>query len=215
MKKHILALALLSAIGTAACTGPQHKVPEQTTTIDTTLSGPDRQQDSIALLQLTQRLYRWHETANETGDFDPELTKPTDTVYAGLDQKAHQQRLKDMAETGLFARLFLDRYDQLAAILDREMRNGALVWYVGELPPFGNDADPWCNCQDTPENFLQGIRIVHVSFNKDTASWSWHSQDGTGYRIRALKEQGQWKILYLEGFDPAGFRREMQPARQD
>lgn len=215
MKKQILGLALLSGTGITACNGPGHKAPEQITIADTTLTAPDRQQDSLALLQLTQRLYRWWEAAGRRGDFDPELTQPSDTVYTGLDQKAHQQRLKDMAGTGLFAQSFLDRYDQLAATLDRGMRSGALVWYTGELPPFGNGADPWCNCQDTPENFPQSIRIAQVSFDRDTASWSWYGQDGTGYRVRALKEQGQWKILYLEGFDPAGFLHETQPARQN
>ncbi len=158
-------------------------------------------EDSLALLQLTQKLYHWVEEESKPGDFEPYLTEPNDTVYAGVDLKIHQQRLKEIRQTGLFTQSFLDNYHKIALTIDKEIKAGTLVWNVGELPPFGNGASPWCNCQDVPDNYADKIWIMHISFNKDTASYNWSWGDGLVYPIKVLKENGVWKIDYMEGFD--------------
>ena len=98
--------------------------------------------DSLALLELTRKLYRWVEEESKPGDFEPYLTDPDDTVYAGVDLKLHQQRVKEITETGLFTQTFIDNYHKIALEINRQIKDRALVWNVGELPPFGNGASP-------------------------------------------------------------------------
>lgn len=163
--------------------------------------------DSIALLQLTKKLYQWVEEESRPGDFEPCLTEPDDTVYAGVDLKIHQQRLKKIKETGVFTQTFINNYHKIALTIDKEIKAGTLVWNVGELPPFGNGASPWCNCQDVPGNYADKIWIMHVSVHKDTASYNWSWGNGLVYHIKALKEKGVWKIDHMEGFDADAYIR--------
>lgn len=166
-----------------------------------------RDADSLALLQLTKKLYHWVEEESRLGDFEPYLTEPNDTVYAGVDLKVHQQRLKEIEETGFFTQTFIGNYDTIALAIDKEIKAGKLVWDVGELPPFGNGASPWCNCQDVPDNYADKIWIMHVSVHKDTASYNWSWGNGLVYHIKALKEKGVWKIDHMEGFDAEAYAR--------
>lgn len=157
--------------------------------------------DSLALLQLTQKLYRWTEEKSRGNDFAPYLSLPDDTLYAGIHLTKHRKRLKELEETELFTQGFIDNYNTIALTIDKAIKAKALVWNVGELPPFGNDASPWCNCQDLPDNYAGKIRIMQVSVNRDTASYNWSWGNGLVYHIKALKEKSVWKIDYMEGFD--------------
>lgn len=157
--------------------------------------------DSLALLQLTRKLYHWVEEESKLGNFEPYLTALNDTVYAGMNTGLHQQRLKEISQTGLFTPSFINNYNKIALAIDKQIKNRALIWNVGELPPFGNGASPWCDCQDAPDSYADKIWIMQVSFNKDTASYNWSWGDGLVYHIKALKENGIWKVDYMEGFD--------------
>lgn len=157
--------------------------------------------DSLALLQLTRKLYYWIEEESRLGDFEPYLTNSNDTVYAGINLESHQRRLKEIRETGLFTSAFINNYHKIISETDKQIKDRALIWNVGELPPFGNGASPWCNCQDVPDKYADKIWIMQVSINKDTASYNWSWGNGLVYHIKALKENGVWKIDYMEGFD--------------
>jgi len=157
--------------------------------------------DSLALLKLTRKLYHWVEEESKLGDFEPYLTEPNDTVYAGMNWDLHQQRLKEIRQTGLFTQSFINNYHKIALTIDKQVKSQALIWNVGELPPFGNGASPWCDCQDVPDNYADKIWIMQVLFNKDTASYNWSWGDGLVYHIKVLKENGIWRIDYMEGFD--------------
>ncbi|MCH5720090.1 hypothetical protein [Niabella hibiscisoli] len=163
--------------------------------------------DSLDLLALTRKLLQWSEEESKQADFEPRLANTTDTVYAGIDFNAHHQRLKELAQTGIFTHSFKVNYNKIALAIDKEVKNRALIWETGALPPFGNGANPWCNCQDTPDNYPAKIWIMHLSFKNDTASYNWSWGDGLVYHMKALREDGKWKIDYMEGFDYDGYIR--------
>lgn len=109
--------------------------------------------DSLELQKLVRDVYKWRETENSKPDFDVYLNDKNDTIYAGLDSKMHKERLKELSKTNLFSQEFLDNYNKIATNIDEKMKKKSAIYYVGELPPFGNDANPWCNCQDNPDNY--------------------------------------------------------------
>ena len=152
-----------------------------------------------------KELYKWNETKSTHVDFEPLQLKETDSVYAGLDLERHKKSINELRETNLFTDQFISNYDNIGLIIDEKLRNKSWVWYVGELPPFGNGANPWCNCQDNPDNFWEKIILRDVNFANNLATFNWSWGDGFNYKAKAVLANGIWKIDYLEGFDPKVF----------
>jgi len=175
---------------------------------------PYTEQDSIALLQLTKKLYEWNETDNNDDFFSPLQRTETDTVYASLDMNFHKQKLGEMRSSGLFTEGFIKNYNKIALLIDNGMRDGSLKWNIGEMPPFGNGANPWCNCQDQRDDFLSKLYIMHLQADNGGLFYNWaDGSGGTPYNIKALKEGKQWKINYMEGFDYNSFERRIEEGK--
>lgn len=161
--------------------------------------------DSIALLQLTKNLYDWEENKSKNEDFPTVQKKKTDTVYSGIDSRKHQSRIQELKESKLFTEQFISNYNRIATSIDKELKKEAIVYNIGELPPYGNGVNPWCNCQDVPDAFLNKIWIMNLSFRDNLASYNWSWGDGLVYHITAEKENNHWKISTMEGFDYDSF----------
>ena len=157
--------------------------------------------DSLELQKLVRNLYKWNETKNTEPDFDVLQIEKTDTVYANLDLKRHKERLKELKKTSFFANEFIENYNKIAVTIDEKMRSKSLVYYIGELPPVGNDANPWCNCQDNPDNYWETLTIKKLNIKGNQADFVWTWGDNFEYKTKAIKENNIWKISYLEGFD--------------
>jgi len=157
--------------------------------------------DSIALLKLTKTLYDWTENKSRIEDFPTLQNKMTDSVYSGIDFKKHQSRIQELKESKLFSEQFIINYNRIANSIDAALQKKTIVYNVGELPPYGNDANPWCNCQDVPDGFLNKIWIMNLSIEGHNASYNWSWGDGLVYHITAIKEDNSWKIATMEGFD--------------
>lgn len=166
---------------------------------------PNPTNDTVELEKLTRALYKWHETKSSRADFDPLQKEKTDTIYTGIDLTRHQQRLKELKETHLFTDPFIDNYNKIALTINDKMVKKLLLYYVGELPPYGNGANPWCDCQDSPDNYWKTITLRDVMINDNTATYDWTWGGNFKYKVKATKENGVWKILYLQGFDFNGF----------
>ncbi len=126
-------------------------------------------------------------------------------MYTGVDLAAHARSTEALRKTGYFSEEFLQNYYQLGVTMDKGLREGSLVWPVGELPGFGTDTSPWCNCQDNPDKFWEHLTLDSFSFTGDSASFVWRWDTTFSYRARARKAGGVWQIAYLNGFDPAVF----------
>ncbi|HEU4497315.1 MAG TPA: hypothetical protein VFR70_09710 [Flavobacterium sp.] len=162
---------------------------------------PNPANDPAELEKLTKELYKWNETKSSGTDFDPLQIEKTDTIYKKLDLKRHKQRIKELRETNLFASQFIENYDKIAMAINEKMKNGTFKWATGELPPFGNGTNPWCACQDSPDNYWKKITLKNIAFNGNNATYAWTWGDGSAYKAEAVKEDGVWKISYLQGFD--------------
>ena len=156
--------------------------------------------DKENLQKLVRRLYEWHETKSSHNDFDP-IADNQDSTYIGLDLKKHEQRLTELKQTGFFANQFLDNYNKIAITINKGLKSKTIEWQVGDLPPFGNDANPWCNCQDNPDNYWQTMTINKIAIDNYTATFTWTWGDNFEYKVKAIKQNDNWKITYLQGFD--------------
>ncbi|GAB2536324.1 hypothetical protein [Spirosoma aerophilum] len=161
--------------------------------------------DNKAQLQkLVRSVYEWHETKSSMDDFDP-LADKQQIRYMGIDKKKLNNRLNELKATNYFDGSFLDNYKSIGLTLDGKLKNKQLEWSVGDMPPFGNDSNPWCNCQDSPENYWKTLALINLNIDNDKATFGWTWGDDSIYKVKAKKSNGVWQISYLQGFDPTNF----------
>lgn len=156
--------------------------------------------DQQQIETLIRKTYEWVETKNSNDDFNAIVNKKGDK-YIGLDTKAHAKRMEELKKTNFFSQEFLDNYNKIALKIGDNLKTNKMEYFVGDLPPYGNDANFWCDCQDGPENYWKtiSINITKIETTKASLNWAWKGK--TKYKIRVVKETGTWKIAYMEGFD--------------
>ena len=83
------------------------------------------------------------------------------------------------------------------------------------MPHFGFDsgADVWCDCQDIPFDYPNvwdyvEVEIIEIDDNSASLVWRWGPLDKVHpawnerpYRFRTVREDGNWRIAYLQEFD--------------
>lgn len=174
---------------------------ETTEVSDDLNSAIDLEKEGDEIKELMKNLYKWHEQISSNADFTPLLEHKSDALYIGLDIDALKQRIEELNKAGYFSQEFLDNYHQIGKTIDNRMRDKTLVWEVGGYPPFGNGANPWCNCQDVVNNYWDILEIKNLAIVSGIASFQWTWGGDFSYKAKAIKENDQWRIYYLEGFD--------------
>jgi len=158
--------------------------------------------DSTALVSLVIKLLKWHESdSNLSMDFDVKKTSPADSIYSGIDWTVHKKRMTELSNTNFFTDSFLSNYHHIALYLDQELKSNKTKYREGDLPPYGGDGNEWCNCQDFPGDIWKNLKITDLKMNGDSANFKWNWGDELYYSVKTKKENGSWKISYLEGFD--------------
>lgn len=197
--KLIKPLTLFSIFILFACT------PADKTAVEEEKQAPTiGQKEQEDLLKLTRNLYEWHESKNSKSDFNP-ISDDNDSAYIGLDLEKHKKRLTELKKTGFFAEDFLKNYDKIALSIDADLKSKKMEWLVGDMPPFGNDANPWCNCQDNPDNYWKTLTITDLEIENNVATFNWTWGNDFEYKVKAIKAGDEWKITYLQGFDSSNF----------
>jgi hypothetical protein len=161
----------------------------------------DNSKDSTAVVDLVRKMYQWYEKLPAQGEFEGKTNKASDTIYSSLDIDLHQKRLQALEASDCFASEFIDNYKKIGQNIDQALKSGKTIWLVGDMSPFGDGADPWCACQDRPDAFSNLLIIKNMQINENKASCTWTLDEQNPYQVRAVKENGQWKIAYLQGFD--------------
>jgi len=159
--------------------------------------------DKQQLETLIRKAYEWIETKSSKIDFDVVENKKGDK-YVGLNLKAHNKKVEELKKSNFFAQEFIDNYNKIGLKIGDNLKTKKMEWLVGDLPPYGNDANMWCNCQDNPEEFWKTMKLTNLKIvnNKASFSWIWTEwKESPVYKVKAVKENGIWKISYLEGLD--------------
>ncbi|MFT3737399.1 MAG: hypothetical protein QM786_01450 [Breznakibacter sp.] len=189
------------------CLAPIACNPRSAKPIDDPSEGFD--EDKKAIEQLVRNFYKWQEANDTNIGFTP-IPDPFDSIYVGLDLNELERGIAILKGSNFFADEFLDNYKRIVQTIDQKLRNGELVWFVGDMPPFGNNTNMWCNCQDYPYDNpwdLIEFKYDRMEPHLATLTWTWGKSEWSKnfkYQIIVKKTDFQWKIAYLEGFDFEG-----------
>ena len=171
--------------------------------------------DREEIENLIRSVLKWADSNNAI-DILP-MAMDNDDIYIGFDLGRLRSNLDKLKATGLFSREFIGNYERIILTLDKKLRGGEFEkWPVGELPHFrfANGVNPWCECQDVPYdepdpwNHIE-VEVVELGNEAGEFVWRW---GGLGpemdsgwkefsYSFRTVKENGKWKVAYLQGFD--------------
>ncbi|GEM_PF-1463616 len=197
----MLSTMLLFTAASCTSVGSNKETSTESLLADSSKDVDTASADSIALLQLTKRMVQWAEEEQQGSDFVPVDLKSGDSSYRQLDMEKHKERLDELRATQLFSASFIDNYNQIAKQINQKMLENKLVWNEGELPPFGDGASPWCNCQDRPDDYQDQLRIRHVKADGASYAYQWNMGNDVNVATKAVKEGDKWKISWIDGFD--------------
>ena len=157
--------------------------------------------DSLELTNLVRQVYDWNMN-NEIDDFPYEYEN--DSIFVGIDWDKYRNNIEIFEKTNFFSIDFLNKHNQIAKSIDSSIRKADLRWRNRNdgISLWETGANDWCGCQDYPDNYWKTLTIDSLLINKDIAEfvWTWDKQMSHTYRVKAKKENGKWKINYLNGF---------------
>jgi len=177
----------------------------------------DSTKDKQKIQKLIRNLLVWAENHKEVPDLLPFVVNRRDSTVTGFDLSKLNGINDSLKTTGFFSKEFINNYNQIIHILYRKMNDKEIKPFsTGEIPPFGfdTDADPWCDCQDVPYDTpnaysLVDVHIIELNSQSGKMYWTWGSLPKdvspdwrtVAYKFNMIKEDGKWKISYLQGFD--------------
>lgn len=203
-----LVLTLIFGLTFFACNQKAESTISSVNKIET-IQSTENVDDKEEIQKLIRQVLHWADSANL--DLLPAIAETTDSIYTGFDFKIVELNLNKLRETGFFSKEFIDNYNQIILKLDEGMKTKAYDdWLVGEMPTFNftNDVNPWCYCQETPDENtnpwdLVKVTIIKLDKDKGDLTWTW-GQTSWGdlkYPFGVVRENGKWKISYMKGFD--------------
>lgn len=160
--------------------------------------------DSTELTALIRNVYEWHLTQHKKNGFPFKITGTKKDLIAGIDWDAYENEMQELRKTQYFSDYFFAAYQTIAHSIDssiqqsdkkwRDANDGMSIWETG--------ADDWCNCQDYPDDYWKLLTLNNFSTEKDeiTFYWTWGDETVRQYQMKARKENGNWKISYIQGF---------------
>ena len=158
-------------------------------------------QDSVELVALLRKVYQWHQK-NQRSLIDFPVTVK-DSFQIGLDREAFDQTLSVLRQTDYFTQNFLENYKQIGRFVDHKLTTANPKLYNEINFPF-QDSDPWTGAQDDLPSW-DHFRFYDYRAAPDSASFKWRIADSNWtsepYAVGFAKENGQWKISFLQGFD--------------
>jgi hypothetical protein len=215
---------IILAIGLSGCTGNKEKGSKAgADTSQSTASRADTTQkpasaisgDKEQIRDLIRKAIAWAE-GDTSINILPILMDSKDSIGIGFDLKKLGVTLTKLKASGFFLAEFIENYRQIILTLDKKIKNKEVEYTSGELPNFGfaNDVDPWTLCQDVPYDkpnpyTLLEVKVVSLDNNAGELVWTWGNPDktkpldwkGLSYKFKVKKEDGKWKIAYMQGFD--------------
>jgi hypothetical protein len=196
--------------------GNAHKEPAVMAITAKAPNVPVISNDKQEIQSLIRKTLNWSESKNSF-DLLPALTDGKDSTCIGFDLEKLKVNLEILKATNFFSAAFIDNYNQIILTLNKKIKNKEFEkWSVDELPTFSfaNDVDPWSLCQDVPYDKpnpwdLVEVEIINLNSQKGELYWKWGKPELNGspdwkdfkYKFNVEKENSQWKISYMQGFD--------------
>lgn len=200
--KHIGSFIFLIGSVFSYCAQQNKTAPPIEQQVKTAYSSDNKEE----IRKLIRNLYKW-EDKNQITIGLTAVTDKNEEKVVGLDTLKNLEFISQLRETNLFSEEFLSNYQKIVIALDQKLKVNEIEWLAGDLPPFGNGSNPWCNCQDVPySEHWEKIEVTFMDINQSeaTLTWTWGQSDWSksfNYKVRVKKENQKWKIAYLQGFD--------------
>lgn len=164
-----------------------------------------RSKDESQIRKLMIQVMKWHDKTEPFIGYEP-IFDPGSGQATGMDLKVLQDGLNELKETEFFDASFIANYRTIVRSLHTKIQNKEIEFVEGDLAPYA-EADPWCNCQDVPNDFSWGqMHINFISLDKNMAeiTWTWDDSEESqsfSYGVKMRKMRGKWRITYMQGFD--------------
>lgn len=160
--------------------------------------------DKEQIYNLIRHVFSWADSQSSI-TLVPVLSDSKNSVYIGLDLEKHKQNLVKLHQTNFFATEFIQNYNQIILTLDKGLRSKKYdQWLVGNLPTFSfaNGWNPWCCAQG--DCLEEAFQIEIIKLDSSAGEFIYKREKDSSWRdfiFRIKKENGNWKISYLQGFD--------------
>jgi hypothetical protein len=163
---------------------------------------PTGNNDSVGLLNLLKDVYRWH-AKNQGNPIDFDVIVK-DSFQTGLNYDSFNKTLSALRQTNYFSTSFIDNYKKIADYINNKLTS-ANPKYFNEINFYSQDTDPWTGFQDDFPDMWDKFTITEYKSAENSASLIWRvrTNDWTSekYAVGFTKENGKWRVAYLEGFD--------------
>lgn len=160
--------------------------------------------DSIKLTNLVRKAYEWHETKYRRNGYPFKFRTPTDSIFIGIDWDKYEKDMEVFRKTNFFSTGFFTTHKTIGLSIDSSIKQTGTEWRnVNDgISLWDTDADDWCGCQDYPDNYWEIITLNNFSYDNGvmTFYWTWGNENEKQYKMKARKEEGTWKIDYIQGF---------------
>jgi len=166
----------------------------------------DKPIDKKEIRELIRQLYKW-EDKNQITIGQAAIIDENEEKVVGFDTIKNLEFIDKFRKTELFSVEFLSNYQKIVKTLDKKIKSKEMEWLAGDMPPYGNGSNPWCNCQDEPyvEHWDKiEITFIEINQSKATLTWTWGQSEWSkdfNYKVKVKKENEVWKVSYLQGFD--------------
>ena len=215
-KLKIIVLITISILLFSACGNKQAVILPDDNNEEEVAELFESEQDEEQIQTLIRQALRW---GSESEIALPNPVTKEGGVWNGLNMKEHKQNLSKLRESGFFSREFIANYNNLITTLNSKLEDGTIKWECGEMQPFAfaQDHDAWIAAQDLPyydpDPFeIIEIQVIRLDSERGEFFWKWAGINGMGQskksaledgkqRFDVVKEDGKWKISYLQGFD--------------
>jgi hypothetical protein len=200
-------------LGLVSCNqhNSDHTASSVKTNTITTSKVADVSKDKQEIQNLIRETLQWADS--KRFDLLPTLMDSKDSTYVGFDLDKLRLNLEILKKTDFFSVKFIENYNQIILTLDKKFKNKEFgTWSANDLPVFhfANDVDPWCLCQDNMSWNAVEVKVAKLNSENGELYWTWGGPELNGaspdwkdfsYKFDVEKENGKWKISYLQGFD--------------
>lgn len=160
--------------------------------------------DTLEIENKINNLYHWIFVSNVELNVFP--LSMNDTIFTGVDFDLLDKNQSFIKGSNLFSENFINNYRLLYQKMDTIIRDSINPYYVNDILPFFNDANPWCDCQDFPDFEGDFINVIDYRVNLTNDQiffyWNWKNESNNEYLVILLNN---YKVEYLQGFDISKF----------